>query len=118
MEKIAAAITRAIRSKNANLMTVANFGDYDVCTDIDPQETPIIWFDLMKRDFTALRVRFSIQIKGGLWRVLFNNFESGSFDHRFMLAISDNKTSGLTTADYTKKIADKIVEEFNAHFAA
>lgn len=118
MEKIAAAITRAIRTENRALITNANFGDYDVCTDIDPQETPIIWFDLAKRDFQALRVRFSIQIKGSRWRVLFNNFESGSFDRRFMLALSDNKTSGLTDGDYIKEIASKIVEEFNEHFAA
>ena len=61
---------------------------------------------------------FAIQIKGSAWRMLINNFQSGSFDHRFMLANSDDKYSGITVADFTKKIASKIVKEFSEHFAA
>ena len=126
MEKIAAAIVRAIRAENASLLTNACWQDYAVDTDIDPQETPIIWFDVMKRQkndgsmkaYQNLSLRVAIQIKGSAWRMLFNNFQSGSFDHRFMLANSDDKDSGITVVDYTKKIASKIVKEFGEHFAA
>lgn len=126
MEKIAAAIVRAIRAENRSLITNACWQDYAVDTDIDPQETPIIWFDVMKRKtndgsmkaYQNLSLRVAIQIKGSAWRLLINNFQSGSFDHRFMLANSDDKDSGLTVADYTKKIASKIVKEFGEHFAA
>jgi hypothetical protein len=126
MEKIAAAITRAVRAENASLMTNACWQDYAVDTDIDPQETPIIWFDVIKRRdndgsmkaYQNLSLRVAIQIKGSAWRMLINNFQSGSFDHRFMLANSDDKASGITVVDYTKKIASKIVKEFSEHFAA
>lgn len=126
MEKIAAAIVRAIRAENASLLTNACWQDYAVVMDIDPQETPIIWFDVIKRQdndgsmkaYQNLSLRVAIQIKGSTWRMLINNFQSGSFDHRFMLANSDDKTSGITVVDYTKKIASKIVKEFGEHFAA
>lgn len=126
MEKIAAAIVRAIRAENASLLTNACWQDYAVDTDIDPQETPIIWFDVIKRQdndgsmkaYQKLSLRVAIQIKGSAWRMLINNFQSGSFDHRFMLANSDDKYSGITVVDYTKKIASKIVKEFSEHFAA
>jgi len=126
MEKIAAAIVRAVRAENASLLTNAIWQDYAVDTDIDPQETPIIWFDVIKRRnndgsmkaYQNLSLRVAIQIKGSEWRMLINNFQSGSFDHRFMLANSDDKYSGITVVDYTKKIASKIVKEFGEHFAA
>lgn len=126
MEKIAAAIVRAVRAENASLLTNACWQDYAVDTDIDPQETPIIWFDVIKRQdndgsmkaYQKLSLRVAIQIKGSAWRMLINNFQSGSFDHRFMLANSDDKYSGITVVDYTKKIASKIVKEFSEHFAA
>lgn len=126
MEKIAAAIVRAIRAENASLMTNACWQDYAVDTDIDPQETPIIWFDVMKRKtndgslkaYQNLSLRVAIQIKGSFWKVLFNNFQSGTFGTRFMLANSDDKDSGIADGDYTDKIASKIVKEFGEHFAA
>lgn len=118
MEKIAAAIVRAIRAENRSLITNALWQDYAIDLDIDPQETPIIWFDLLKVGNANLNIRVAIQIKGSEWRMLINNFQSGSFDHRFMLANSDDKDSGLTVADYTKKIASKIVKEFGEHFSA
>jgi hypothetical protein len=68
--------------------------------------------------YQNLSLRVAIQIKGSAWRMLINNFQSGSFDHRFMLANSDDKASGITVVDYTKKIASKIVKEFGEHFAA
>lgn len=117
MEKIAANITRAIRTENASLDTIALWRDYAIDADIDPQETPIIWFDLMKLGNANLNVRVAIQIKGSTYRVLFNNFQSGTFDHRFMLANSDDKISGVTKGDFTE-VASKIVKEFNEHFAA
>lgn len=126
MEKIAAAIVRAVRAENASLMTNACWQDYAVDTDIDPQETPIIWFDVMKRKtndgslkaYQNLSLRVAIQIKGSFWKVLFNNFQSGTFGTRFMLANSDDKDSGIADGDYTDKIASKIVKEFGEHFAA
>lgn len=118
MEKIAAAIVRAIRAENASLLTNACWQDYAIDSDIDPQETPIIWFDVMKRGNAALHIRVAIQIKGSFWKVLFNNFQSGSFGTRFMLANSDDKASGIADGDYTGKIASKIVKEFGEHFAA
>lgn len=118
MEKIAAAIVRAIRAENRSLITNALWQDYAIDADIDPQETPIIWFDLMKCGNTALNIRVAIQIKGSRWRMLINNFQSGSFDHRFMLANSDDKFSGIIDDDSAKEIASKIVKEFGEHFAA
>lgn len=126
MEKIAAAITRAIRKENASLLTNALWEDYAIDRDIDPQETPIIWFDVIKRKdndgsmkaYQNLSLRVAIQIKGSFWKVLFNNFQSGSFGTRFMLANSDDKASGIIDDDSAKKIASKIVKEFGEHFAA
>ena len=124
MEKIAAAIVRAIRAENASLITNACWEDYSIDLDIDPQETPIIWFDVMKRGnngsmdaYQRLTLRVAIQIKGSFWKVLFNNFQSGTFGTRFMLANPDDKESGLTVVDYTKTIASKIVKEFGERFS-